>query len=219
MAHIHLEDGSFPLTWVILWWLLTVIIIGICLVVVRRGGKQKGKVITLAAFCTAAAFAVFQISIPVFGGVHLNLTPLIGILTGPFIGSLVVLIMNILSAAIGHGGIGMIGANTLVNVIEVAVAFLAYNGLKKAVSGAFARAGIATFAALFAGNFCMIAIILISGIQGVSQNPSQVLSGLMLLAGINMGVAIIEAIVTGFMIGYLERVRPDLLGEGNNRGT
>lgn len=211
MAHIHLEDGSFPLPWVIIWWFLTVSALGICLYLVRRNGVQKGRIITVAAFCTAAAFAVFQISIPVFGGVHLNLTPLIGILSGPVLGSLVVFIANILSAAIGHGGFGMIGANTAVNIVEVITAYLVYHGIRRLVSGGFARAGIATFAALFAGNIAMIGIILVSGIQGVSQSPAQVFTGLVLLAAINMGAAIIEAIVTGFMVGYLETVRPDLL--------
>jgi len=198
---------------VIVWWILTVLLIGIALYTIRREGKSKGRVITVAAFCTAAAFAIFQISIPVFGGVHMNLTPLIGILTGPFLGSLVVLILNILSAAIGHGGFSMIGANTLVNIAEVTVAYLVYRLAKNLVTGGFARAGIAAFVSLFAGNCVMIAIILISGIQGVSQSPGQVLYGLSLLAAINMGVAIVEAIITGFVVGYLEKVRPDLLGE------
>jgi len=217
MAHIHLEDGSFSLAWVITWWLLTLLTIGICLFLVRRQATQKGRIVTVAAFCTAAAFAIFQISIPVFGGVHLNLTPLIGILTGPFLGSLVVLILNILSAAIGHGGFGMAGANTLVNIIEVVVAFLAYRFLKTVIRESFARAGIATFAALFAGNVAMIAIILLSGIQGVSQSPEQVMYGLSLLAAINMGVAVIEAIITGFVVRYLENIRPDLLGRRDAR--
>ena len=107
----------------------------------------------------------------------------------------------------------MIGANTLVNIIEVTVAYLIFRMTRKIITGGFARAGTATFAALFAGNCAMIAIILVSGIQGVSQSPEQVLYGLSLLAAINMGVAIIEAVITGFVVGYLEKVRPDLLGE------
>jgi cobalt/nickel transport system permease protein len=214
MAHIHLEDGSFPLVGVVLWWVVALLVIALALYPVRQQGRLNGRVITLAAFCTAAAFAVFQISIPVFGGVHLSVTPLIGILTGPAVGSLVVLLVNILSAAIGHGGWGLIGANTLINVVEVVTAYLAYRGIRAVMAGGFARAGIATFVALLAGNIVMIAIILVSGIQGVTQGTAQILYGLSLLAAINMGVAVIEAIVTGFVIGYLEQVRPDLIGEG-----
>jgi cobalt/nickel transport system permease protein len=57
----------------------------------------------------------------------------------------------------------------------------------------------------------MIAIILISGVQGVTQSRSDMFYGLSLLAGVNMGVAVIEAIVTGYIVSYIERVRPDML--------
>lgn len=211
VAHIHLEDGSFTLFWVIVWWAIALLLISAALFWVRSVKKTDNRKITLAAFCTAAAFAIFQVSIPLFGGVHLNLTPLIGILAGPAVGSFVVLIINILSAAIGHGGWGMIGANLLVNVIEVVIGYTVYRALKKIFTGAFIRGGIATFAGLFCGNIVMIAIILLSEIQGVSQSKSQILAGLSLLAGVNMGVAIIEAVITGMIIAYILRVRPDML--------
>jgi cobalt/nickel transport system permease protein len=57
----------------------------------------------------------------------------------------------------------------------------------------------------------MIAIILISGVQGVTQSRIDMLYGLSLLAGVNMGVAVIEAVVTGYVVSYIERVRPDML--------
>jgi len=211
MAHIHLEDGSFSLFWVIVWWTAAIILIGISLYLLRSEKKTDSRKITIAAFCTAAAFAIFQVSIPVFGGVHINLTPLIGILAGPVIGSLVVLIINILSAAIGHGGWGMIGANTLVNIAEVAVAYATWRLLKPGIPDLFPRAGIATIAGLFCGNIAMILIIVISGVQGVNQGTAQILAGLSLLAAVNMGVAVIEAFVTGLIVTYIGKVRPDLL--------
>ena len=211
MAHIHLEDGSFSLFWVIVWWTVAIILIGISLYLLRSGKKTDSRKITIAAFCTATAFAIFQVSIPVFGGVHLNLTPLIGILAGPLIGSLVVLIINILSAAIGHGGWGMIGANTLVNIAEMAVAYATWRFLKPFIPDLFPRAGIATIAGLLCGNIAMILIIVISGVQGVNQSAAQILAGLSLLAAVNMGVAVIEAFVTGMIVAYIGKVRPDLI--------
>jgi len=213
MAHIHLEDGSFTLTWVLVWWACAIILIGAALWVLRRHRITAPGRITLAAFLTAAAFALFQVSIPVFGGVHLNLTPLIGILAGPVIGPLVVLIINILSAAIGHGGWGLIGANVLVNMTEVVTAWAIFRGLKSMVPDLFSRAGIATIIALLCGNIVMILIILVSGVQGVTQSPDQVLFGLSLIAAVNMGVAVVEAIVTGFVVAYIGKNRPDLLNE------
>lgn len=216
MAHIHLEDGSFTLEWVLAWWILTLILIGISLYLLKGRRKPDNRKITLAAFITTAAFAIFQISVPIFGGVHLNLTPLIGIIAGPLLGTLIVLVVNIFSAAIGHGGWGLVGANVLINIIEVLIAYLVFRGLARITPSLFARAGIATFAGLGAGNLLMIGIILISGIQGVHQDTIAVLTGLSLIAGVNMGVAVIEAIITGLIVEYIAKVRPDILKGGRN---
>jgi cobalt/nickel transport system permease protein len=211
MAHIHLQDGSITLFWVAVWWMIALMVLAVALVWIRSAKKTDNRKLTLAAFCTAAAFAIFQVSIPLFGGVHLNLTPLIGILVGPVFGSLIVLIINILSAAIGHGGWGLIGANLLINLIEVIVAYGTWRVLKRVFPGAFIRAAIATITGLFFGNLALIAIILISGIQGVTQSSSQILTGLILIAGINMGVAVIEALITGMIIAVIIKARPDML--------
>jgi cobalt/nickel transport system permease protein len=41
------------------------------------------------------------------------------------------------------------------------------------------------------------------------------LYGLSLIAAVNMGVAIIESLITGYVVSYIKRVRPDMLGEVN----
>lgn len=209
MAHIHLEDGSFSLFWVLAWWIIALCIVGGALFLLRS--KNNPKKITIAAFVTAAAFAIFQIQIPIAGGVHLNLTPLIGILTGPVMGTLVIFIVNIFSAAIGHGGWGLIGANIIVNFTEVLVGWLTFRCMKRITTDLFSQAGVATFAGLFVGNLVMIAVILVSGIQGVHQTQAQILAGLSLLAAVNMGIAAIEAFLTGFMVAYIGKVKPDIL--------
>jgi cobalt/nickel transport system permease protein len=214
VAHIHLEDGSFTLFWVLAWWIAALCIVGIALYLLRSKSPLDPRKITIAAFVTAAAFAIFQIQIPIAGGVHLNLTPLVGILAGPVLGTLVVFVVNIFTAAIGHGGWGLIGANVLINFTEVVVAWLVFRGMKRITADLFSQAGVATFAGLFAGNLVMIAIILVSGIQGVNQTMAQILTGLSLIAAVNMGVAVIEALFTGLMVAYIGKVRPDIL-EGN----
>ncbi|MGA9098374.1 MAG: energy-coupling factor ABC transporter permease [Methanotrichaceae archaeon] len=211
MAHIHLEDGAFTLQWISVWWVLAIILIGLCLYWMRKTKETDSKTITIAAMCTAASFAIFQVNVPLFGGVHMNLTPLIGILGGPAVGGIIVFIVNILSASIGHGGWGMIGANVLVNMTEVSAAFGTYKWIGKTKMSTFARAGTATLIGLFLGNITMIAVILISGVQGVTQSRIDMLYGLSLLAGVNMGVAVIEAIITGYTVSYIERIRPDML--------
>jgi cobalt/nickel transport system permease protein len=211
MAHIHLEEGSFALQWVIVWYVVAGLLLLLCLYWIRRTGKVDNRVIVLSAMVTAAAFAVFQVNIPIFGGVHMNLTPLIGILVGPVFGGIIVLIVNILSAAIGHGGWGLIGANVVINLSEVTLAYLVFHWLGRMKLDIFSRAGLATLAGLLLGNCVMILIVTITGVQGVSQGPLSTLYGLSLVAAINMGVAVIESIITGFIVAYIYRVRPDML--------
>jgi cobalt/nickel transport system permease protein len=211
MAHIHLEDGSFTLFWVLVWWAVALAIIALALIFFRTQRKPDNRRITIAAFCTAAAFVLFQVDIPIAGGVHISLTPLIGILTGPVIGLFIVFIINILSAAVGHGGWGMIGANTLVNLSEVLFAYGIWRGLKPFIKNIFFRASAATLCGLILGNFVMIGIIVLSGIQGVNQSPEQILTGLFLIAAVNTAVAVIEAVMTGLVVSYIGKMRPDLL--------
>ncbi len=212
MAHIHLPDGAFSIQWIITWWIIAIIILGLCLYWLKKVKKIDNKTITLAAMLTAASFAIFLIPIPLLG-VHMNLTPLIGMLAGPAIGCIIVFIANIFSAAIGHGGWGMIGANLLVNVTEVTVAYGIYKTLGKINLDTFFKAGIGTITGLLFGNITMILIILISGIQGVNQDIPDTLYVLSPLAAVNMGVAIIESFITGYVVSYIKRVRPDMLAE------
>lgn len=211
MAHIHLADGSFTLFWVIVWWAVALAMIGAALYLLRRQRKPDNRRITTAAFCVAAAFVLSQVELPIAGGVHISLTPLIGILTGPVIGLFIVFITNILSAAIGHGGWGIIGANTLVNLSEILVAYAIWRGLRPFIENVFIRAGTATLCGLILGNFVMMGIIALSGIQGVNQSMEQVITGLFLIASVNIAVAVIEAFMTGLVVFYIGKMRPDLL--------
>lgn len=54
MAHIHLEDGAFSIQWIITWYIIAIIIIGICIFWLRRIKKIDNKKVTMAAMCTAA---------------------------------------------------------------------------------------------------------------------------------------------------------------------
>lgn len=223
MAHIHLEDGTFTILWVVVWWAVALVLISLCLLWLRKVKKVDNRTITMASLCTAAAFAIFQVEIPIplplFGGLHFNFTPLIGILAGPAMGGIIVLIANVFSAAVGHGGWGLVGANCIVNMSEVLVSYVIYRSLGRLNLDAFSRAGIGTIIGLFTGNLTMMGIILISGVQGIDLSTVGLLNSLAIIAAINMLVAILEAFVTGYIVSYLERVRPDMLGEPRSMRT
>ena len=216
MAHIHLGEGSFPLWALILWTLVGVGLIGVVTYRVRKGGI-KTQHIALAGIGAAASFAVFQLNLPVWGGIHMNLTGLVGILAGPTLGALVALVVNIFSAALGHGAVGLLGANTLVNATEAIVAYYIFKALMGMDWDIFpASAGAATIG-LSAGAILMGAIIVISGVNGSALPRADLTVAVAGLVGLNLGVAVIEGILTGFIVQFLASIRPDLVGLGDRQ--
>jgi len=213
MAHIHLEDGAFTILWVFVWTAAAAVVILVALLRLGRG-KLATPRLAIASMCVAVGFAAFQIEIPVFGGVHLNLTPLMGILVGPSLGSLCVLTINIFSAAIGHGGWSMIGVNTLINTVEVVLGYAIYRFSREYLRTRRFAAGFASASiALTVSAFVAVAIVAISEIQGSSLTRAETLTNMWVLALGNIITGLFEGVVTGYIVSFLGRVRPDLLGE------
>jgi cobalt/nickel transport system permease protein len=219
LAHIHLPDGAFSLVWVIAWFTVAACLMGALLWRFRKNGNVSISELSTASILTALAFAIFQIEVPLFGGVHLNLTPLLGIVLGPVLGSSAALIVNIFSAALGHGGWSLIGANFLINAIEVIAGYYLFKVLSKPIKSRFASAGISTILALTAGNIAMVGIISISGIQGSALTSIEIGQNLIPLVGLNFAMALIEGIITAFIVSYIAKIKPELLhikpSEGN----
>jgi cobalt/nickel transport system permease protein len=211
MAHIHLGEGSFPLWALALWTALGIVLISTVVYRVRKGGIKTHQ-IALAGIGAAASFAIFQLNIPVWGGIHMNLTGLVGILAGPLLGALIALVVNIFSAALGHGAVGLLGANTLVNASEAIVAYYAFRTLVRMDWDVFPAGASAATLGLSAGAILMGAIIVISGVNGSALPRADLTVAVAGLVGLNLGVAVIEGILTGFVVQFLVSVRPDLVG-------
>jgi cobalt/nickel transport system permease protein len=212
MAHIHLEDGAFTPFWLIVWNLIALAIITVALTRVRKG-KASPRKLAIASMCAAVGFAVFQIELPTpVGPAHMNFTPLIGILVGPSLGSVVVLVVNVFSAAIGHGGWGMIGPNSIVNITEVVLAYYLFRLARIELKRSYFWSGFgATTVTLVISSLMVVLIVGISEIQGSNITQQQTINNMFVIAVLNMGTGIIEGIVTAYVVGFLGRVRPDLL--------
>lgn len=213
MAHIHLEDGALSPIWVVFWWAVAAALIGIAMLSLRREGVSTRKM-TIAAMSASVGIAAFLVTIPVFGGLHLNLTPLIGILAGPALGSLAVLIVNLFSAAVGHGGWGVIGVNTVVNLSEVLVGYYIYRTFRTRINlNRFASGFSAATLALTMSALMVVAIVAVAGIQDSHLEEEETAHNLWLIAAMNIGVGLIEGVLTGYVVSFIGRIKPDLLEE------
>jgi cobalt/nickel transport system permease protein len=210
MAHIHLGEGSFPLWALVLWTVLAAGLLGAVLYRVRKGKIQTNQ-IALAGIGAAASFAIFQLNIPVWGGVHMNLTALVGILAGPALGALIALVVNIFSAALGHGAVGLLGANVIINAGEAIVAFYIFKSLVGMNWDIFPATATAAIVGLSSGAILMGGIIVLSGVNGSALPRADLAVAVAGLVGINVGVAVVEGLLTGFVVQFLASVRPDLI--------
>ncbi len=175
----------------VFWWLLALALLLVALVITRR-----------------RTIAIQRLAI---AGVYKNLTPLIGILARPGIGLLVIFIVNLLRVAVGHGAWGSVGANTIVNLSEIAVAFYVFRMTKSRLE-LFTRGAVAAIAGLVV-NVVFCIVILVSGRQGTELRGIALLTYLIQILILTMIVAVGEAVVTGFVVDYLSRLRLDLIGE------
>lgn len=193
--------------------MLTAILVPLFYVLKKRAFSPRR--IAVAAMCAAVVVAVFMVEVPTpLGPVHLSFTPLVGMLVGPGLGALVMLVVNLFSAAIGHGGWSMIPANTLVGMLEVTIGYYAFSLLRRKLGIDRFWAGFSSSAlALTAGALAVVLIIGISGIQGSDLSREEVFRNTLVLAILNVGIGIIEGVVTGFVVSFVGKVRPDMLGE------
>jgi cobalt/nickel transport system permease protein len=141
----------------------------------------------------------------------MNLTGLVGILAGPLLGALIALVVNIFSAALGHGAVGLLGANVIVNASEAIVAYYAFRTLMRMDWDIFPASASAATLGLSAGAILMGAIIVISGVNGSALPRSDLTIAVTGMVGINLGVAVVEGLLTGFIVQFLASVRPDLI--------
>jgi cobalt/nickel transport system permease protein len=214
MAHIHLEDGAFSPEWILIWSAAAAGVLTLALYLLNRH-IVSGRKIAVAAMCAAVGIAVFMIEVPTpLGPVHLSLTPLIGALAGPLLGSLVALVVNAFSAAIGHGGWGMIGPNSIVNITEVILGYYSFRLLRRRLKVDIFWSGFfATVFALTVGALVAVLIVAVSGIQGSSLTHSEILANTLVLGAVNVAAGVLEGFVTGYIATFIARVRPDLIGE------
>ena len=128
MSHIHIPDGIIPSIWWLSGYILTAVMLFV--LIKKIGNQDMGKKVPLAGM--SAAIMLVGMSIPIgFIPLHFSLAVLIGILVGPSIGFIVVFTVNVILALFGHGGITIVGINTLVIGTEVIIGYYLFKSIAK----------------------------------------------------------------------------------------
>ncbi|KUO51727.1 MAG: hypothetical protein APF76_15185 [Desulfitibacter sp. BRH_c19] len=155
MSHIHIPDGILPtVIWVTSYLITLVIIFVLCK---KMDGEDVRRKVPIAG--VMAAIMLIAMSIPLgFIPLHFSLAVLCGILIGPGLGFIVVFVISMMLAFFGHGGITVVGLNTLIIGSEVLIGAYMFRVLLKH-QRIVPRVVLATVIALLVSVSLMVAVV------------------------------------------------------------
>ena len=156
MSHIHLPDGVLPV-WLWASGYIAAILVGIILF---RFIKEENLARRLPLLGMMAAIMVLGASVELIPiAYHVNLTVISGILLGPALIFLATFVVNTILALFGHGGITVIGLNTLILSIEGIVGYFLFHLFWKLMRRLAPAVFLATFLSLFVSTLAMIGVV------------------------------------------------------------
>jgi len=209
---MHIPDGFLdPLTAGICY---AITIAFTAYAVYKARGALGPEAITLASLLAAGIFAAQMLNWPLPGGTSLHMVggALAGILLGPWLGELVLLVVLLIQCLVfGDGGITALGANVLnMGIIDVLVgyaffmAFVKLGGPERPyrLAGAFLGGWLGI---TLAGVACGLEI-------GYSPAfPFGIAITVPVMGLWHFGLGVIEGIITALVVDYIARRAPSLV--------
>ncbi len=129
MSHLHVPDGILPVWLWIAGWLLALGWVALICMISRKRSDILRKVPLVAISAALMVVAMTCEIAPL--DYHLNLSVITGILLGPFLAPIAALITETVLALMGHGGVTVIGLNTLILSAEMILGWLFFFGLRR----------------------------------------------------------------------------------------
>jgi cobalt/nickel transport system permease protein len=145
------------------WVLGLILTLGLVLWGLKRLGADRRR-LPMVAMMAAVALVAVSIPLPFGLPLHLNLAALAGIVLGPVLGFLAIFVVNLLSALIGHGGMTLLGVNTLLVGSEALVAGLIFSFLGGA-KFLLRNVGIGVVAALLISTLLVVGVVAVAEIE------------------------------------------------------
>ncbi len=219
MTHMHIPDGMLPVWLWVLGFFMMALIMGFSLY--RLKGEDKRRQIPLLGALSAVMLVSMSLEIVPLA-YHINLTVVTGILLGPALGFVAAFIVNFMLALIGHGGITVIGLNTLLLGSEAVLGHAFFSLLGNRVP-LFWRAAVATVITLLITTGLLIGIVAVSNAHPVAfldhhgheagEQGGPISVGRFSAMALGLGSLgwIIEAAITGAVVRFVAQVKPDLL--------
>ncbi|MFQ5815350.1 MAG: energy-coupling factor ABC transporter permease [Candidatus Hydrothermarchaeaceae archaeon] len=221
MVHIEIPDGVLPLWLVALGFAILIPLLSLSTRKLEKG-SDKARTLPIMAALSAIMLVVMSLEL---GFTHVNLSVLSGIILGPYPAIIAVFVTNVMLSLVGHGGITVIGLNTLLVSTEAVLGFFIYKRMLGTARPSV-NAGVATVIAMMTSALLLVGIGALSNVElgeflgehdenGRTRIPLKEFAVTVLTIAI-LGTAI-ESVIVGSTVGYLAAVRPDVLAGGAER--
>ncbi len=210
-APLHIPDGFLTIVVSLIFWLITIIMVGLAVSKTNRslGEKQVPIMGVMAAFI----FAAQMLNFPIAGGTsgHFLGGALAAIVLGPWAGILVMTaVVGIQALLFQDGGLLVMGANIFnMGILTAVIGYGLYRlvihqkrGIRLVVAGG--GAWIATMAAA-----------LITSLQLWLSGTTRLEIVLPTMLGVHALIGLGEALITVAALAYIEQTRPDILDVNN----
>lgn len=216
MTHMHIPDGVLPLWLWVSGLVLMAAVLAFCLYRLRSM-DMKRKIPLLGALSAAMLVAMNLEIFPI--AYHINLSVVTGILLGPALGFTAAFLANLILSLLGHGGITVMGLNTVLLGCEAVLGHTIFHLVPDRVP-VFWRAAIATVLTLLLTTLLLIGIVAASrmdvevfahgdGGHGAAEGTVGRFALMALLLG-SLGW-LLEAGITGMVVRFISQVKPELL--------
>jgi cobalt/nickel transport system permease protein len=251
MSHIHIPDGVLPAWLVALGWVAALALVWYA-ARRARASEIRRKVPLLGVVAALVLVAMSTEIVPL--AYHVNMTVVAGVLLGPWLGAIAAFIVVVVLALLGHGGVTVIGLNTLMIATEMALGWAMFRLLVRLLGRPRVRwsAAIATVLTLAVTTTLLVGLVALAGAGAATGRETGALDPNSLTFANPFGGGVIsvntlrgaepvpakstaplsvarfaevvyilgpigwvlEALVTAAILGYVARVRPQLVFSG-----
>ncbi len=206
---MHIPDGFLNARVCAVTWVISIAGIGFCLKETAR--TLKDKMIPLMGVMSAFVFAMQMINFPVVAGTsgHLLGGVLASVLLGPYAAAIVLsCVLTVQCLIFQDGGLAALGANILnIAILGAIGGYCIYRLISKSVN---IRRGVAA-GVIIAGWFSVVIAAALCAIELALSGILPLKIVLPAMAGFHMLVGIPEGIISGLVIEFVLKVRPDLV--------
>jgi ABC-type Co2+ transport system permease subunit len=162
MSHIHIPDGVLPAWLTAGGWLVALVVVWIASAVARRGDVRR-KVPLLGVVSALVLVSMSSEIVPL--AYHINLTVVAGALLGPWLGVIAAFIVEVVLALLGHGGVTVIGLNTLMIAGEMVLGWALFTVFVRALGRTRVgwATGVATVLTLAVTTAALVGVVALAG--------------------------------------------------------